>query len=91
MRQPPILNSLQTDTATIAASSGFIPIESSRPGSQKRAAAAAKDALEKVNAQIPQRIQIAMDNGKPSYNPAMHPQDGICAGIMAAISTTTPY
>jgi hypothetical protein len=30
-----------------------------------------------------------MQNGKPSYSPAMYPQGVICAGIVAGISTTT--
>jgi hypothetical protein len=77
-----------TETTAIAASAGFIPIESSFPGSQKRAVAHEEGTLEKRQQKNSIDYQIAIKNDKPVASPAMYPQGVVCAGLVAAITTT---
>lgn len=62
-----------TDTTTIAASAGFIAIESSIPGSQKRAAAQEESVLEQRQQKKPVKYELIIENGKPVAKPTMYP------------------
>ncbi|KAF9696055.1 hypothetical protein EKO04_006040 [Ascochyta lentis] len=77
-----------TDTTTIAATPGFVPVETSIPGTMKRRTAdsAADNALEERQTQG--RTQIGVKNGKLVCNPAVYPQSVKCAGLVAVITTS---
>jgi hypothetical protein len=76
-----------TSTTTIAASAGFIPVESSIPGSLKRSANIPKPAL--GGRQTKPKYIFTSQNGKVVCSPTIYPQSVKCVGIVAIITTQT--
>ncbi|KAJ8111427.1 hypothetical protein OPT61_g5982 [Boeremia exigua] len=76
-----------TETTTIAASAGFIPIESRISNSQKRHTEedVSSPALER---QQGQQLKLLVKNGRPAFEPVCYPQSVKCAGIVAVITTS---
>lgn len=74
-----------TSTTTIAASAGFIPVESSIPGSLKRSANIPKPALRER--QTKPKYIFTSQKGKLVCSPAIYPQSVKCIGIVAIITT----